>query len=812
MFDYKRGTPTSAERRLFEAMAGNSLLVLPDPPLYTILSATEGMMQRSGLSAEQLINIPFFEAFPANDSNPDDPNAAVQNLVLESFEYIAQHKKPHDLPIVRYDLASDEGVFTASYWKVHNRPLLDEEGNLRFIIHTSFDVTGEVTTLQKEEKLQAIEITEKRLRESNERFVAAVKATNGILWTNNAIGEMEGEQPGWSELTGQTLEEYQGYGWTHAVHPEDVQGTVEAWNDAVRERKMFVFEHRLQIKNGDWGTFSIRAIPLLNDDNSIREWVGVHTNITEQKNAEQRLRESEERFRNLADESPIFIFIIDADPDAPVSYWNRTWLEYTGQTWDEAVGKAWNGIIHPDDIAIVMEFYLPAFESRQSYFIPAVRVKRHDGEYRWYSFEGNPRYLHDGSFNGYVGVGFDIHEQKLAQDLVKQNEALLQVKVVEGTTALQEHQHLLNNIMTNSSNGISVTEMVRNEKGEVIDALTILANDAAITLTGLPKEIYFSKKATELDPLILQSPYGQLCLNTLKTGEPGVIRYYLEVTRRWLELSISKMDDDHLIHIFTDVTAIKKAQLEMEYMVEELKRSNTNLQEFAYAASHDLKEPIRKIQIFTERIKESLDGNLSREAVGYFSRLEVASKRMGTLIDDLLSYSHVSLRPRAFEEVDLNQLFDLVMNDLDLEIDEKKASIKISTLGVVKGHHRQLQQAFQNLLTNALKYSKPATPPIINITSNKVQGKDVPFTLLPGVEKANQFLMIRITDNGIGFDPGDAERIFNVFTRLHGNVEYRGTGVGLAIVRKVIENHNGLITAEGKPGEGAVFRIYLPLD
>jgi signal transduction histidine kinase len=192
-----------------------------------------------------------------------------------------------------------------------------------------------------------------------------------------------------------------------------------------------------------------------------------------------------------------------------------------------------------------------------------------------------------------------------------------------------------------------------------------------------------------------------------------------------------------------------------------------------------------------------------------FERMEMASKRMSSLIDDLLTYSQVSLRPRHMEEVDLNQLFDLVLEDLDLEIDQKKAEIKVEQLCIVHGHHRQLQQAFLNLISNALKYNKPGEAPRIFISCSTHQDKESGLPLSVH-EKEKNFNVIEIRDNGIGFDQRDADRIFNVFTRLHGNIEYRGTGVGLSIVRKVIENHHGFITAESELGKGSVFKVYLP--
>ncbi|MGZ5255859.1 MAG: ATP-binding protein, partial [Flavitalea sp.] len=346
--------------------------------------------------------------------------------------------------------------------------------------------------------------------------------------------------------------------------------------------------------------------------------------------------------------------------------------------------------------------------------------------------------------------------------------------------------------------------------GNVIDAMTIIANESAVKLIGLPREIYLSKTARDVDPNILESPYGKLCLKTLKEGEPGIIQYYLEHTGKWLELTISKMDDEHLIHIFTDVTPIKESQLQVERTVEELRKSNQNLEEFAYAASHDLKEPIRKIHFFSDRIRTTMGERMNDEEKRSFERMELASKRMNSLIDDLLTYSKISIRPTTLESVDLNQLVDQVLSDLDLEIDQRSASIRIEKLCTIQGHHRQLQQAFQNLLANSLKYGRAGVKVEINIRYKEVFGKDTGLSLST-IHKEKPYHLIEIVDNGIGFDPEDSERIFNVFTRLHGNAEYKGTGVGLSIVRKVIENHNGFITAHGEPGKGSVFSIYFPV-
>jgi signal transduction histidine kinase len=184
---------------------------------------------------------------------------------------------------------------------------------------------------------------------------------------------------------------------------------------------------------------------------------------------------------------------------------------------------------------------------------------------------------------------------------------------------------------------------------------------------------------------------------------------------------------------------------------------------------------------------------------------------MGLLIDDLLSYSQVSIKPKSFNPIDLNQLLSQVLNDLDLEIEQKNARIDIAQLGTLNGHHRQLQQLFQNIIGNALKYRNPEVPLVIRISSRTISGREIPVHLT-SEDYRKDYKLIEITDNGIGFDQGDAERIFNVFTRLHGNTEYKGTGVGLSIARKVMYHHNGFITARGEPNKGASFEVYFPME
>lgn len=271
-----------------------------------------------------------------------------------------------------------------------------------------------------------------------------------------------------------------------------------------------------------------------------------------------------------------------------------------------------------------------------------------------------------------------------------------------------------------------------------------------------------------------------------------------------------------------DITEIKAAEevlkqnsAKLEALVTDrtrkLQRSNRELEEFAYAASHDMKEPIRKIHFFADRLKGRLQGKLEDEDRRYFERLEMGCKRMSSLIDDLLVYSHVSKDVDAEETVDLNETLSFVLDDLELQIEEKDAEIKLGPLPTIKGRQRQLQQLFENLVANALKYSRPDHTPRIAISSRLVNGSE-PELDSATIDKRRTYHLVEVQDNGIGFDQEDAGRIFNVFIRLHGNNEYRGTGVGLSIAKKVVQNHGGYIWAKSRRDEGATFQVWLPAD
>lgn len=268
-----------------------------------------------------------------------------------------------------------------------------------------------------------------------------------------------------------------------------------------------------------------------------------------------------------------------------------------------------------------------------------------------------------------------------------------------------------------------------------------------------------------------------------------------------------------------DITEEKAFSQALESMVDErtreLQQANTELEKmnqelasFAYVSSHDLQEPLRKIQAFASRILEKEYQNLSAAGQDYFTRMQEAARRMQLLIQDLLAYSRTNKKEKELVPTNLNLLVAGVLDDLEQYILDNEATINVDELPVADVIPFQFRQLFTNLISNSLKFRKKDTPVMINIKSEKVMGAEIS----PEANGNDAYYRVTVEDNGIGFDNAYHERIFDVFQRLHTKQEYEGTGIGLAICKKIVENHRGFIAAKGEPGKGARFTIYLPVN
>jgi light-regulated signal transduction histidine kinase (bacteriophytochrome) len=239
-----------------------------------------------------------------------------------------------------------------------------------------------------------------------------------------------------------------------------------------------------------------------------------------------------------------------------------------------------------------------------------------------------------------------------------------------------------------------------------------------------------------------------------------------------------------------------------------LNRSNQELEQFAYVASHDLQEPLRKIKAFGERLERKYKEIVGEEGSFFIERMINAAQRMNTLIDDLLTYSRASRGVETPKKIALNEVVKQVIDDLEIKIQNENAKIIVGDLPIVEAQQVQMQQLFQNLIDNALKFRKPNVSPVVQISVRKLSKTEI--LKLTQLKPTLEYYEFVISDNGIGFEPKYTEQIFAIFQRLHGRAEYAGTGLGLAICRKIVEAYQGYIMAKGEEGIGATFIFYLP--
>jgi PAS domain S-box-containing protein len=276
-----------------------------------------------------------------------------------------------------------------------------------------------------------------------------------------------------------------------------------------------------------------------------------------------------------------------------------------------------------------------------------------------------------------------------------------------------------------------------------------------------------------------------------------------EIVTRWIGFIVDINAQKQFEQTLKDNRELKETQqqlfenqAELQQKVIELNRSNYELEQFAHLASHDLQEPLRKLFFYTDVLKKKYTDHLDGSGVTMLSNMSLAASRMKELISDLLSYSQLQQQKLKFELVDLNQTLNEIVKDLDIVIKEKKAVVNVGNLPMINGNPLRLRQLFTNLVSNALKYSKKDTPPVVDVTAT--------------VEDEN--VVLKVKDNGIGFDEQYKEKIFGLFERLHTRDQFPGTGIGLSICKRIVELHFGTIEAESIPNEYAIFSITLPIS
>lgn len=354
----------------------------------------------------------------------------------------------------------------------------------------------------------------------------------------------------------------------------------------------------------------------------------------------------------------------------------------------------------------------------------------------------------------------------------------------------------------------------QNQEKEKRAAELVIAN-RELAFQNKEKEKRAAELAIAIEELAFQNQEKEKRAQELIVANQELVFQNLEKEKRAAELDIANKElafqnqekEKRAAELIIANAELEFQNQEKEKRAMELLIANKELESFSFISNHDLQEPLRKIQAFASRILTEEEQRLSVNGKYYFERMQLSALQMQTLINDLLAYSKTTASERKFEYSDLNKIIKEVMSALKVELQEKKATIEIGPLNEVNIIPLQFRQLMQNLITNSLKFAKNEPAPYIVIKGKEVKSEEL---------EANAFLrkidyyQITISDNGIGFDPQYKDKIFDLFQRFHDKESYDGTGIGLTVVKKIVENHGGIITASGEVGKGTTFDIFIP--
>jgi PAS domain S-box-containing protein len=485
-------------------------------------------------------------------------------------------------------------------------------------------------------------------------------------------------------------------------------------------------------------------------------------------------------------------------------YFNKAVELYTGKSKKEVLGKNMFEVFPHLREAGIEAYIKKALEGEEVKEAPAESLLTND---RFFESTFMPLRNADGKVEGVIIKVQDRTKNVLAEKELKAANQLLSAQNKE----LQRQTMLIEKLLDSTVDVIAVLDR---------DLKYISINQKAIEMYGFRKEAVIGKSITEVFPSLKNSSMYSDLQKALK----GEFVYDLTFTSLVLKEThfenyyVPLLDDTNEVYgvmiIGHDITQLVSANAKLKSANEileeknsELERSNQELEQFAYVASHDLQEPIRKIATYANKLLTRSKDQFSEETVTYLKRINNSTKRMYELINGLLLYSRITRHNNLFEKISLDQVLKETLVDYELRIQERKIAIQYSKLPEIEAVHVQMVQMFSNLIGNSFKFAKKDTPPVIQIAASDLNDEQKGFYKLdPHVRYLNIFYI----DNGIGFDQKYADKIFDLFQRLHDRHEYEGSGLGLSICKKIVANHHGYIFAFSEEGKGATFQIILP--
>jgi PAS domain S-box-containing protein len=774
----------------FEATPGTSALIRPDAPIYTILAVTDGYVEASGRSREELINKGIFTSFP---NNPGYTDSSGQESLRASFDYVLREKESHQLPVQRYDLKSKAGHFEERYWMTYNKPVKDRQDRVKYIIHSAVEITGK---LKADAVLKNVGVAEQTYHLFMQAPVAIciLKGIEQVIaLANDKMLEIWGKDKsviGQPVLKG--LPELEGTAFPGLLNDVLTTGQPHYSNES----------HANLVRNGkeELIFFNFVYYPFYEDESGTPVGVmAIASEVTEQVASRKRAEESEQKYRTLITEASVATAVYEG-PEMVIHSANEAMIKLWGKD-ESVIGKTVRQALPELEGQPFHQLLQNVFTTGETYHGKDDKGEIVvDGQLQTFYFNFSYKALRDkeGKIYGILNMAVDVTEQVLTTKKIEEAEerARLAIEASEqGTFEI----NLLTNELVGSKRMADIFGLSHlSERQKFIDA--IYSEDRADR-----EEAYKTAYQTGLLNYDSRIVWADGSLHWVRVkgktyydqqGEPvrlvGVVQEITE-QKEFAETLRKKVEE---------------RTMELQQLNNDLANINKELEQFTYAASHDMQEPLRKVQTFSSILAKHSAAQLDDKGKDYLGKIGTSVARMKRIIDDLLNYSHYIKEAHQFIPTDLDALMKEIEADLELTISQKQATVIKDKLPVVAGISSQMNQLFYNLFTNSLKFSREEIPSVITIKCLEPTSNEI---LERGLDNTKRYTKILFCDNGIGFEQKYGEYIFSLFKRLHTKTEYEGTGIGLGLCKKIVENHHGSIWATSTLGEGSVFHLLLPL-
>lgn len=670
------------------------------------------------------------------------PHSGDADQVIESIEQVIRSGKPNTLECVRYDLKDGLGQSVQKYWRISHHPVMND-GAVIAIYQSIDDITEEIMNDHKLERLQ-YQLDQALAYSDIGTWLWDVKRRK--IYADKSLSRMFGLSFIESER-GITLKTF-----LSMVHTQDRKRVEEKIHHVFTHPGAYQSEFRMIDRNGATHWVIARGKMEVNDEGKPVNFPGVIVDITDRKHAENNLKflsKATTQFTASLSYKKTLHNIASLVVPMIADWCTVDLLDENGQL-EQMV------VVHKDPEKIAW----------------AEELRKVQGPPDLSSSYGVANVLRTGEPELYPRVTDDILERSIKDK-----------KQLELTRSLGMSSVIIAPLIVNDKT-IGVITLISTEsrlhyKQSDLELVKGLANRAALAVYNASLYRDAQHEIKERKHLQRQLEYLNEALETRVKKRTE----QLETTNQGLEQEIAKR---------------QKAEKGLQEYSESLAQSNQELQDFAFVASHDLQEPLRKIQSFGDLL-ESEYGEQLGDGKEYLDRMRHAAARMSTLIEDLLAFSRVATKNRPHVSVDLKTVVKEVVGDLEDRINRTEGKVKVQALPVVLADPTHMRQLFQNLIGNALKFHQEGVPPIVKVYAKRPKASE-------------PFHTIYVQDNGIGFEEKYLDRIFSVFQRLHERDKYEGTGIGLAVCRKIIERYGGTITAESKKGQGSTFIITLPKE